>query len=667
MAEDAPAKAKHGGEREGAGRPPGSRNRPKNKATNADSSVHTHPVATASSTRPAKKSTKRNIVDTVLSAGRGIANFWHTRAPQGTHSMTAEGPTDLAPDPPISAADAITHLHLDMQTVAPSQLVNERVLDESVEDGGDDDVGAALLDDEADGGDEDNEGNLDTEQKNAEAAVDSVNDQWLATTLEKVQKEIDNHGQPRVYREGQLWIYPKDPIFALREAASTGVYSPDALYLLPIFLWLPDYLPGHPDRFHCECGEALNKHIAISHRSALDISQMDMMKITFAGRFGADPFSKMVRELNCTLRTSGCLKNPSVLLLQESHWLRWICTIHKIPEKHVHFVGIYIALSIGLEGDKICSIQLREKSSIYIFNVKALAVHIPLALKSVLTHPRIVKFGHEIASSAKHLSSAWGLSIPTSSLVDLGKLAKLKGAAADASCSLSTLCGAVLNLQLREPNSPTPPLPLASQLDDLAREVDCAWSIQQALMKLGSVGIPLQPSQLRPAQLVALVIGNKTQAWGELVEHDGYLVVPNTQGKVSVTQAYSVIKLTKVFVPGFIIAKHSQTLEWLNANGNHAVVQTRTLRSRAPEPPHLATESAHDPDLGTPAVVAIPSVAEQLAQGPPTHPDEVARAIDLQPDVESASHSRDEDTDEDITVRISLYKFHKRFSRIYCR
>jgi hypothetical protein len=37
--------------------------------------------------------------------------------------------------------------------------------------------------------------------------------------------------------------------------------------------------------------------VAISHRSALDISQMDMMKITFAGRFGADPFSKMVREL----------------------------------------------------------------------------------------------------------------------------------------------------------------------------------------------------------------------------------------------------------------------------------------------------------------------------------------------------------------------------------
>ena len=138
--------------------------------------------------------------------------------------------------------------------------MNERILDETVEDDGGDDVGAALLDDDADEGDEDDESNLDIEQQSAEAAADSVNSQWLATTLEKVQKEIQVHGQPRVYHAGQLWIYPKDPIFALQDAATTGVYSPDVLYLLPIFLWLPDHLPGHPDRFQCECGEALNKH-----------------------------------------------------------------------------------------------------------------------------------------------------------------------------------------------------------------------------------------------------------------------------------------------------------------------------------------------------------------------------------------------------------------------
>ncbi|KAJ7828090.1 hypothetical protein B0H13DRAFT_2373399 [Mycena leptocephala] len=165
-------------------------------------------------------------------------------------------------------------------------------------------------------------------------------------------------------------------------------------------------------------------------------------------------------------------------------------------------------------------------------------------------------------------------------------------------------------------------------------------------MKLGSVGIPLQPSQMRAAQPVALVMGNKTQAWGELVEHNGSLIIPNTQGMVLVSKAYSVIKLTKLFVPDFIVAKHGQTLEWLNVNGGHAVVQTRTLRSRAHEPPHPATGSADDSDLGTPAPVTIPSVTEQLLQEPHTHPEEVAAAISSQPDACIASNSgNDDDTD----------------------
>ncbi|KAJ7703632.1 hypothetical protein B0H17DRAFT_1127247 [Mycena rosella] len=360
--EDAPVKGNnHGGWREGAGRPAGSRNRAKNiPAVSVSDSVHTTHTTNSSIANPAKTSTKRKPGEEGYSFGRGIANFWYTRAPQGTHSMTAESATDPAPisaaDTVSRLADTVSRLHIDMQTSDPSELVRDHSLDETVEDGGDNDVGAALLDDEADGGDEDDESNLDTEHQNAETAADSVNDQWLATTLEKVQKEIQMHGQPRVYREGQLWIYRKDPIFALQEAATIGVYSPDVLYLLPIFLWLPDDLPGHPDRFHCECGEALNKHsyntnpiarrvcttsgsdyfllikchycpqregntrgcgrtyqgtdpwilaqlprfvqdrfpVAISHRSALDISQIDTMKITFASRFGADPFSKMV-------------------------------------------------------------------------------------------------------------------------------------------------------------------------------------------------------------------------------------------------------------------------------------------------------------------------------------------------------------------------------------
>lgn len=173
-----------------------------------------------------------------------------------THPLNIDPP----PDEPLSTAEIFAHLQDDIQTADLSQPVSERVLDESIEDGGEADEGAALLDDEVDQGDEDDELHLDAEQQSAETTSKSVNAQWLETALEMVKKQISKHEQPQVYKDGQLWIYPKDPIFALRDAATTSVYSPDALYQLPIFLWLPDYLPGHPDRFHCECGEPLNKH-----------------------------------------------------------------------------------------------------------------------------------------------------------------------------------------------------------------------------------------------------------------------------------------------------------------------------------------------------------------------------------------------------------------------
>jgi hypothetical protein len=188
-------------------------------------------------------------------------------------------------------------------------------------------------------------------------------------------------------------VRPRDPVFALRRAAVHG-FSPASLYLLPIFVWLPHFLPGRPDSFKCECGASIilngrsvhirsntvhylsllgynenpiarrvstltgpdyflltNRYLCpprrgndkgcgksyqgsdpwiirqlpefvqrafpgifalfdglktlislylaacLSARGALDTGEMDVMKATFAGHFGADLFSKMVREL----------------------------------------------------------------------------------------------------------------------------------------------------------------------------------------------------------------------------------------------------------------------------------------------------------------------------------------------------------------------------------
>ncbi|KAF9059130.1 hypothetical protein BDP27DRAFT_1431786 [Rhodocollybia butyracea] len=136
-------------------------------------------------------------------------------------------------------------------------------------------------------------------------------------------------------------------------------FSPDPLCLQPIFVWLPEYLPGRPDYYKCKCGGHLtgngyahnpmaqrvctttgidyylftnhfvcdlrrmnspgcganyqgsDPHILtqlprwvqeafpayLTTQAAVDKLVIDQMKPCFAGRFGPDPFSKMLREL----------------------------------------------------------------------------------------------------------------------------------------------------------------------------------------------------------------------------------------------------------------------------------------------------------------------------------------------------------------------------------
>ncbi|KAJ7726231.1 hypothetical protein B0H16DRAFT_1780652 [Mycena metata] len=742
MAGDAPAKGTHGGSRPGSGRPRGSKNIPKtSKSKSRVSNAESAPAA-ASSASEASASTMRKPINKVLTGlkntGRGIANFWATHVPQGIHSMTGTGATDLAPDEPISAADALARLQNDMQTANLSQPVSERVLDENIEDGGDVDEGAALLDDEVDEGDEDDELHLDAEQGSAETASNSVNAQWLAPTLRPHRSALDisQMDTMKITFAGRFGADPfskmvhelkylrhsrleamylhaalhyglrgdeQIPAFsAFKNQMGFAGYTPSTKYLKSMFTsWFAShrlYIDRIMSSLSGRIIKADHTFKTVDHQgrlpggeaihTALYDAVNDAEEVRFYGLTltqGFAPLQGMYERLQVELVRHGNPPTEAIYTDNPRLERNWHETVTPSLKRNVQHIvlnpfrdlpefkvsgpplfasspdridtlcdeilqslpeddSIYVALSIQFTADKLTAIQIRTSSLIHVFDVTFLTTHIPLALKSVLTHPQIIKFGHEINSTAKWLSSAWSLAIPTATLVDLAKLAKLKGASADTNCSISTLCGAVLNFQFNKPNLSTPPPPVLSQLADLAREVDCAWSIQVALMKLGSVGIPLQPSQMRPAQPVAFVMGNTTQAWGELVEHNGSLIVPNTQGTVSVTKAYSVIKLTKLFVPGFIVAKHGQTLEWLNANGGHAVVQTRTLRSRANEPPHSATESTHnDPDLGIPAPVAIPSVTEQLLQQPHTHPGEVAAAIGHQSDVDLDSSGEDDD------------------------
>ncbi|KAJ6579442.1 hypothetical protein B0H10DRAFT_2235691 [Mycena sp. CBHHK59/15] len=160
------------------------------------------------------------------------------------------------------------------------------------------------------------------------------------------------------------------------------------------------------------------------------------------------------------------------------------------------------------------------------------------------------------------------------------------------------------------------------------------------LMRQGSVGLPLQDEQIQPGQLVSLVIGQQVLAWGELVPSDAPWSVPGVAGSIKITPAYTVIRLTNLFIPGFLVSKHKQTLQWLLDHGGHAVVQKRTLQTRAADAPLPVSE---DLSLGVPAPVNIPLSYPELPQVMPTTATQVS---DEQPEDPEIHSDLDLDDDE---------------------
>ncbi|KAG7089394.1 hypothetical protein E1B28_011082 [Marasmius oreades] len=183
---------------------------------------------------------------------------------------------------------------------------------------------------------------------------------YLEQVLNNVRQEIQKHNMPRCYQHGDFWIRPRHPIFSLQHGAIKTEFTPTLLYQKDVFVWLPSFLPGAPDRFICSCGRYLSRHgynenpIArrvssaptdyylltnryfcdwrrrdttsegcgqtyqgtdpliigqlprhvqeafpcyLSHRGAVDKDVMNELRCTIATRFGPEPFARMQQEL----------------------------------------------------------------------------------------------------------------------------------------------------------------------------------------------------------------------------------------------------------------------------------------------------------------------------------------------------------------------------------
>ncbi|KAE9397154.1 hypothetical protein BT96DRAFT_996110 [Gymnopus androsaceus JB14] len=274
-------------------------------------------------------------------------------------------------------------------------------------------------------------------------------------------------------------------------------------------------------------------------------------------------------------------------------------------------IGLSICCITGTE--KLKSIQLRTAEKILVFHVIQLqANNVPSCLHSLLTSPRIIKVGYNIERSVSIILAS--LSIVELQAVicqsegpflDLGKLAKVKGVVSDPCAAPSLIVPAVL--KKRYPPVPsivseTPPS--EEDTNTLATEVECIWQTYICMSRQGSVGLELQKSDATIGQLVTLVLARKEVAEGTILEHNGsaefIMDVKGTKTITKITPAYLLIQIDKVLVPGAILSKHSQTVQWMFDHGGKAVVQTRTLRTRHATPP-LPPDPLSSSILGIPA------------------------------------------------------------------
>ncbi|KAJ7772000.1 hypothetical protein DFH07DRAFT_937710 [Mycena maculata] len=205
---------------------------------------------------------------------------------------------------------------------------------------------------------ETNVATAEAETRSSEAKKDSVLQKQFTSLRDRLSTEIKQYGSPLCYRRGDFYDRAPHPVFALhRGTGSQGGLDPTELYARDVFIWIPNLLPGAPNRFKCTCGKPLGRHgwnddpiarrvrsipadfflltnrficnprraepgcgttfqgtdphiIAqlpsfvqpafpayISARGAISKLMMWQMCNTFATRFGPSPFSEMVSEI----------------------------------------------------------------------------------------------------------------------------------------------------------------------------------------------------------------------------------------------------------------------------------------------------------------------------------------------------------------------------------
>ncbi|KAF9072165.1 hypothetical protein BDP27DRAFT_1361229 [Rhodocollybia butyracea] len=177
---------------------------------------------------------------------------------------------------------------LDNDEYANIRIEEGRVIDESISD-------------ETDNSMEGNAKVAEEESKSAEAAENSVNYQNILDYRNGLAKQICKYGKPKCYKKGQFFTRCASDLFLF---GCQNIYQDDQI--TQVQMWGTFDSPG--------CGanyQGSDPHILtqlprwvqeafpayLTTQAAVDKLVIDQMKPCFTGRFGPDPFSKMLREL----------------------------------------------------------------------------------------------------------------------------------------------------------------------------------------------------------------------------------------------------------------------------------------------------------------------------------------------------------------------------------
>ncbi|KAF8177325.1 hypothetical protein K438DRAFT_1770092 [Mycena galopus ATCC 62051] len=197
-----------GGSRVGSGRPPN-----KTKAVAPPVQIRTQPQPIGNSLS-ADTAARRTVNQVTNSIPTNTDGFFGTRVSQQPRVVGYPDQPSAAPVQPPSTRTTIAQLKNEIAILAADNSTDgstDIIFDESLGDGDGDGEGEGEADDSV------NAEIAQKETEEAEVKILSENHQWLQTTLDQIVKDTNGRlKMSRCYKNGQFWVQPIDPVFALK-------------------------------------------------------------------------------------------------------------------------------------------------------------------------------------------------------------------------------------------------------------------------------------------------------------------------------------------------------------------------------------------------------------------------------------------------------------------